>query len=266
MFPSSSSLPNKQKVIEHKFLQETLKPKNQDTKKWPIFSLEKQIFLSLEGLSARFQELSSFPSLTSKKNKILLPAKEVKLLETNLNSSISIEIPTEIFLAVKSMEQNTFLNFKTARGALNYWVPKNLSVSLKQTAASKKLYISSLGTPNSAGFNKCLRAIYQILIGVTQGYKKKLKIVGVGYKAFLEEKNLKMDLGFSHLKYYQLNSNLQTKFGRKNKRLHLSGTSLPLVAETAASVHAFKKPDVYKGKGIRYRGLKLTKKEGKKKK
>ncbi len=104
------------------------------------------------------------------------------------------------------------------------------------------------------------------MIGVTQGYKKKLKIVGVGYKALLENNSLKVDLGFSHAKYYSLPPTVQPKFGRKNKRLHIIGTSLPLVAETAASLHSFKKPDVYKGKGIRYRGVKLIRKEGKKKK
>ncbi len=271
MLNSFINVQNNQMSTEHKFLQETAKPKNINSKKIQFSSQEKQLqestfFLSLGKLSASFQELPSVPSLTSEKNSISPRASEECSLETNKKPSISIEIPAEISLSVRNIEQSTFLNFKTARGALNYRVPKELEVLLKQTATLQKLQISCSCAKNLMVFNTCLRSIYQILIGVTQGYKKKLKIVGVGYKAFLDEKNLKMDLGFSHLKYYTLNSTLQTKFGRKNKRLHVSGTSLPLVAETAASVHSFKKPDVYKGKGIRYRGVKLTKKEGKKKK
>lgn len=272
MFNTFIKVQNNQMPTEHKFLQETVKPKNMNPKKIQVSSQGKQVlpestlFLSLEKLSTRFQETPSTSSLTSKNDKVSSEANGGGSLEINEKPSISIEIPAEVSLCVRNIEQSTFLNFKTERGALNYRVPKELEALSKQTATLQKLQIFCASAKNMMIFNTCLRSIYQILIGVTQGYKKKLKIVGVGYKAFVEEKNLKIDLGFSHLKYYTLNSTLQTKFGRKNKRLHVSGTSLPLVAETAASVHSFKKPDVYKGKGIRYRGVKLTKKEGKKKK
>jgi len=116
-------------------------------------------------------------------------------------------------------------------------------------------------------FSIAVRAIHQVLVGVAKGYKSKLKLVGVGYKAFLEEQNkLKISLGYSHVNYHSLDSTVAVKFNRKNTRFHLSGISLPVVTGTAAALHALKKPDVYKGKGIRYKGIPLLKKEGKKKK
>jgi large subunit ribosomal protein L6 len=178
-----------------------------------------------------------------------------------------IEIPNEIRLSVQNIEQSKFLNFKTERGTLNYKWPKEFLLSVKKTDAVQSLQLICPEQKLLLPFYSNIRAIYQILIGVSKGHKQRLKIVGVGYKAVLEgEEKLRISLGYSHHNYYQLYPTVQVKFSRKNNRLHLSGSSLSLVTGTAATLHSFKKPDVYKGKGVRYRGLKLIKKEGKKKK
>lgn len=105
------------------------------------------------------------------------------------------------------------------------------------------------------------------MLGVTKGYRAKLKTVGVGYKGGLEENHLiKTVLGYSHPVYYFLSPTADMKFSRKNNRFNMKGPNSSIIHQTAADLYSFKRPDVYKGKGIRYRGYKLLKKEGKKKK
>ena len=105
------------------------------------------------------------------------------------------------------------------------------------------------------------------MLGVTKGYQEKLKMVGVGYKGRFEENQLlKMVLGYSHPVHYLINHTVDIKLSRKNNRFNLQGPNPLIVNQAAADLHTFKKPDVYKGKGLRYRGYKLLKKEGKKKK
>jgi large subunit ribosomal protein L6 len=104
-------------------------------------------------------------------------------------------------------------------------------------------------------------------LGVTKGYRGKLKTAGVGYKAgFTENRLVNMMLGYSHPVYHFLNKTTRIKFSRKNNRFNLQGPNNVIVNQTAADLYILKRPDVYKGKGVRYRGYKLLKKEGKKKK
>jgi large subunit ribosomal protein L6 len=102
---------------------------------------------------------------------------------------------------------------------------------------------------------------------VTKGYRVRLKTVGVGYKGRLEENDLlRIAVGYSHPLHYFLEQSIRIKFSRKNNRFNLQGANSAITHQTAADLYNFKKPDVYKGKGVRYRGVKLLKKEGKKKK
>jgi large subunit ribosomal protein L6 len=106
-----------------------------------------------------------------------------------------------------------------------------------------------------------------MLLGVTKGYKGKLKTVGVGYKGELTKKRLaKMALGYSHPVYYPIHASVALRFSRKNNRFNLSGSNPRIISQAAADLYSFRRPDVYRGKGVRYRGFKLLKKEGKKKK
>src|ERR1700739_2243168 len=110
-------------------------------------------------------------------------------------------------------------------------------------------------------------ALYRVLLGGTKVYKRKLKTVGVGYKGELYKSQLiKMVLGYSHPVYYPLHATVGLRFSRKNNRLNLSGSNPSIINQTTADLYSVKRPDVYKGKGVRYRGFKLLRKEGKKKK
>ena len=110
-------------------------------------------------------------------------------------------------------------------------------------------------------------AFQRAFFGITKGYKGKLKTVGVGYKGeFYKDQLIKMMAGYSHSIYYPLPNIVSLRFSRKKNRFNLSGSNPSVINQTTADLYSFKRPDVYKGKGIRYRGFKLRKKEGKKKK
>lgn len=108
------------------------------------------------------------------------------------------------------------------------------------------------------------RALLQNCIeGVTNGFEKKLEIVGVGYKAGLEgEKRLNMSVGFSHPVKMEIPEGLKV-FIEKNI-ITVSGIDKQAVGQFAAEIRAVRKPEPYKGKGIRYLGEKVRRKEGKK--
>lgn len=103
-----------------------------------------------------------------------------------------------------------------------------------------------------------------ICIGVSQGYVKNLEIHGVGYRANLQGTDLVLALGFSHEVRYAVPSDVKIEI-EKQTRLKISGIDKQRVGQIAAEIRAYKKPEPYKGKGIRYADEYIIRKEGKKK-
>ena len=117
------------------------------------------------------------------------------------------------------------------------------------------------------GNNKALHGLYRSLIknniiGVSEGYKKELQIVGVGYKAVLAGMKLTLSLGYSHDIVYPVPEGIKIQITDGTKLL-ISGIDKQLVGEVAASIRKFKKPEPYKGKGVRYSDEHVVIKPGK---
>jgi len=106
--------------------------------------------------------------------------------------------------------------------------------------------------------------VYNIVVGVTEGYSKKLEIKGVGYRGQLKGKTLVLNLGFSHDVQYEIPEGVTVKMDGQTK-IEVSGIDKQLVGQVAAKIRGFKKPEPYKGKGIRYVDEYVLIKEGKKK-
>jgi large subunit ribosomal protein L6 len=98
--------------------------------------------------------------------------------------------------------------------------------------------------------------------GVTDGYEKKLQIIGVGYRAEKKGKTLVMNLGFSHPVEMEDPEGITTEAPDANT-IVVKGIDKALVGNYAAVIRAWRKPEPYKGKGIRYDGEKVRRKEGK---
>jgi large subunit ribosomal protein L6 len=100
--------------------------------------------------------------------------------------------------------------------------------------------------------------------GVTQGYEQALELVGVGYRAAMKGTNLSLQLGFSHDVDVKPPQGITFAVPRQTE-IRISGIDKQLVGETAARIRRIRPPEPYKGKGVRYLGEKVRRKEGKKK-
>jgi large subunit ribosomal protein L6 len=109
------------------------------------------------------------------------------------------------------------------------------------------------------------RALIQnIVTGVKDGFEKKLQIQGVGYRAALQGKDLKLSLGFSHEVVYQTPQGITLAVPTPTE-VTISGIDKQQVGQVAANIREYRKPEPYKGKGVRYLGEYVARKEGKKK-
>ena len=101
-----------------------------------------------------------------------------------------------------------------------------------------------------------------MIVGTTEGYKKTLEIIGIGYKAELQGNVLKLDLGYSHEINYPIEDGITIEVPNPTT-IVVSGIDKQRVGEVAAQIRGFRKPEPYKGKGIRYKGEFVRHKEGK---
>ena len=106
--------------------------------------------------------------------------------------------------------------------------------------------------------------VSNMMKGVTEGFQKDLEIVGVGYRAAVQGKNLQLQLGFSHDVVYPIPEGIQVKCD-KPTAISISGIDAQKVGQVAAELRAYRPPEPYKGKGIKYAGEFIFRKEGKKK-
>ena len=106
--------------------------------------------------------------------------------------------------------------------------------------------------------------IVNILEGVTKGFERRLEISGVGYRAAAQGKNLRLQLGYSHDVNFPVPEGIEVKTPDANT-VEISGIDKQQVGQVAAEIRRWRKPEPYKGKGIKYRGEYIFRKEGKKK-
>ena len=106
--------------------------------------------------------------------------------------------------------------------------------------------------------------INNMVVGVSQGFNKSLQIEGVGYRAAVEGRTLMLDLGYSHRVRYPIPDGIEIACERPTA-IRVAGADRQAVGQVAAEIRAFRKPEPYKGKGIRYVGEYVRRKEGKKK-
>ena len=117
---------------------------------------------------------------------------------------------------------------------------------------------------NRAAWGMQRTNVQNLVTGVTEGFSKVLEITGVGYRAQAQGKNLKLQLGYSHDVNVAVPEGLEVKTP-DNTTVEISGIDRQKVGQLAAEIRRWRKPEPYKGKGIKYRGEFIFRKEGKKK-
>ncbi len=172
-----------------------------------------------------------------------------------------INLPSGV--EVKVSNTNT-VSIKGPKGELHQEVDKDINISVENG-------LIQLSRPTDQKRHKAMHGLYRALInnmveGVTNGYKKRQELVGVGYKASNEGNLLDLTLGFSHHIYFEIPKELKVKTEQdkgKNPIITLEGCDKQLIGQVAAKIRSLRKPEPYKGKGIKFEGEKLRRKAGK---
>jgi large subunit ribosomal protein L6 len=146
------------------------------------------------------------------------------------------------------------------RGELQRALPEKIEVSqvdgeLQVTRASEQREVRALH-----GLVRSL--LYNMVVGVTQGFEKKLEIAGVGYRASKQGNDLEVLVGFSHPVRKKAPAGIEFEVPAPT-RITVKGIDKELVGQVAAEIRAIRKPEPYKGKGIRYEGEHIRRKAGK---
>ncbi len=150
---------------------------------------------------------------------------------------------------------------KGPKGNLKRAIPPNVKVAVD----NDRIVVDLGGKGRRFGaFQGLTRALVANMVkGVSEGFKKSLSIVGVGYKVTLQGKKLVFNLGFSHPVEFELPKGIDAEVGDRGVAFSLSGADRELLGQTCATIRSFRPPEPYKGKGIRYADEKVRQKAGK---
>jgi len=170
--------------------------------------------------------------------------------------------PVAIPAGVSASIEGRTLSVKGPKGTLSLPLADEVSYAVEDGAISVR---PANETKRARSFWGMQRTLVQNLVtGVTEGFTKKLLITGVGYRANLQGKNLKLQLGYSHDVDYAVPEGIEIKTPDQTT-VEISGIDRQKVGQVAAEIRRWRKPEPYKGKGIKYAGEFIFRKEGKKK-
>ena len=158
--------------------------------------------------------------------------------------------------------ENNKVTVKGPKGTLERVLPAEMDIKME----GSEIVVSR---PNDLKKMKSLHGltrtlIHNMVIGVTEGYEKKLEINGVGYRAQKQGKKLVLSLGYSHPVEMEAPAGITIEVPAPNK-IVVSGADKEVVGAVAADIRKWRKPEPYKGKGVKYVGEYIRRKEGKKK-
>ena len=172
-----------------------------------------------------------------------------------------IKIPEGVEVSIEKIGDNGYkVKVKGPKGLLERKTNPLIKIEKKEGYLFFSPSHKSKGASALWGTERAL--IANMIKGVTDGYTKQLEIRGVGYKAELKEEGLILNIGFSHPVLYRIPEGIEVKV--EKNILKISGIEKEKVGKVAAEIRAKKKPEPYKGKGIRYLGEKVIIKAGKK--
>ena len=169
----------------------------------------------------------------------------------------TIELPPKVKLAI---DQEGAVNVEGPKGKLHWQLPRQI----RGHVDGNKVQIERSGEDRKVralhGLSRAL--VHNMVTGVSTGFSKELEIQGVGFKAAVQGKNLKLNLGFSHDINFPIPDGIKVTV-TENTRVKVEGIDKHLVGQVAADIRAYYPPEPYKGKGVRYLGEQIVRKEGK---
>jgi large subunit ribosomal protein L6 len=173
----------------------------------------------------------------------------------------AVTVPTGVTVTVGN---DNVVVVKGPKGELKQVVDRDITVEVKDGAVN-------FGRPTDQIRHRALHGLYRALVanmvkGVTQGYKKDLELIGVGFKASNQGNVLDLSLGYSHNIVFEVPKELKVATAQEkgqNPTISLEGIDRQLLGQVAAKIRSLRKPEPYKGKGVRYVGEVVRKKAGK---
>lgn len=173
-------------------------------------------------------------------------------------ANMPIELPSGVEVNINGQE----LNIKGGKGAFEYTINSDVTISqdgnsllLKPKNEKNKKHWALAGT---------MRAITgNMVMGVSDGFEKKLELVGVGYRAQAQGSKLNLTLGFSHPVVHEIPAGVTVETPSQTEII-LRGIDKQVIGQTAAEIRAYRPPEPYKGKGVKYADERIIRKEAKK--
>ncbi|MGM0436808.1 MAG: 50S ribosomal protein L6 [Bacillota bacterium] len=167
-----------------------------------------------------------------------------------------VEIPDDVDIVVN----DDSINVKGPKGELNHDLSPKVDVHVEED----EVIVERKGNDKEArSIHGLTRSVIEnMIIGVVDGYSKELEMVGVGYGAQIKGGDLEVEVGFSHPVLVEAPEKIEFEVGKKNKII-VKGIDKQQVGEVAAQIRAIRKPEPYKGKGIKYVGEHIRRKVGK---
>lgn len=173
---------------------------------------------------------------------------------------LPIQIPAGVTVSVK----DDIVTVKGSKGELKQTINPDIKISIEDG-------VLSVTRPSDERAHRAMHGLYRALInnmvvGVSEGYKKELELVGVGYRANNTGQLLELSLGYTHNIYLQLPNEVkvETKSERnKNPLIILESADKQLIGQVCAKIRSFRMPEPYKGKGIKFVGEEIRRKSGK---
>lgn len=169
-----------------------------------------------------------------------------------------LDIPKGVEVSIK----DNAINVKGSKGTMEHKLHKSVDIKNEDNVLTLIPREGAANADAQAGTARSL--LNSMIIGVTEGFEKKLELVGVGYRAKAEGKSVNLTLGFSHPVNYALPEGITAETPSQTE-IVIRGIDKQRVGQVAADIRAYRPPEPYKGKGVKYAGEHIVRKEAKKK-
>lgn len=169
----------------------------------------------------------------------------------------AVEIPDKVKV---NIDNNGSVLVEGPKGKLSWTLPREIKGSVADNRVSLGRGAETRSVKALHGLSRAL--VHNMVQGVSEGFTKQLEIEGVGFKAAVQGSNLNLSLGFSHPILFPIPKEIKITV-TDNTKLLIQGIDKKLVGQVAADIRRYYPPEPYKGKGVRYAGEQIRRKEGK---
>ena len=169
----------------------------------------------------------------------------------------AVEIPDKVKINIDNAGS---VSVEGPKGKLNWTLPRGISGKIDNNKVTLARSAETRSVKALHGLSRAL--VHNMVQGVSEGFTKQLEIEGVGFKAAVQGAKLNLSLGFSHPILFDIPKDIKITVV-ENTKLTIQGVDKKLVGQVAADIRRFYPPEPYKGKGVRYAGEQVRRKEGK---